>query len=86
VPSEVPGIVFLSGGQTPEEATARLDEIVKMAKKQNAPWRITFSYSRALQDPVLKTWRGDDKNVSVAQQIFAKRVQETSLASEGQYK
>ena len=85
VPKDIPGIVFLSGGQTPEEATVRLNEIVKMAQKQNAPWRITFSYSRALQDPVLKAWRGDDKNTPTAQRIFQKHVEETSTASEGKY-
>lgn len=85
VPENVPGIVFLSGGQTPEEATARLNEIVKTARKQNAPWRITFSFSRALQDPVLKTWRGDDNNAEAAQRIFQKRVKETSAASEGKF-
>ena len=85
VPKEVPGIVFLSGGQTPEDATARLNEIVKQARKQNAPWRITFSYSRALQEPVLKAWSGKDENVETAQKIFERRVQETSLASEGAY-
>lgn len=85
VPSEVPGIVFLSGGQTPEEATARLNEIVKTAKKRNAPWRITFSYSRALQEPVLKAWSGNSENAKLAQEIFARRVAETSAASEGKY-
>lgn len=85
VPKSVQGIVFLSGGQTPEEATARLNEIVKMARKQNASWRITFSYSRALQDPVLKAWHGDDKMVGAAQQIFQKRVDETSAAAEGTF-
>lgn len=85
VPPAVPGIVLLSGGQTPEEATVRLNEIVKEARKQNAPWRITFSYSRALQDPVLKEWSGNDKNAKSAQEIFAKRVKETSAASEGVY-
>ncbi len=86
VPKDVPGIVFLSGGQTSREATLRLNEIVKTARKQNAPWRFTFSYSRALQDPVLKAWRGDDKNTAVAQQIFQKRIRETSAASEGNYR
>ncbi|MEK7169874.1 MAG: class I fructose-bisphosphate aldolase [Patescibacteria group bacterium] len=86
VPKEVPGIVFLSGGQTPEEATERLNEIVKQAKKQNTPWRITFSYSRALQEPVMKEWAGKAEKVASAQKIFAKRVKETSLASEGKFK
>jgi fructose-bisphosphate aldolase class I len=86
VPSDVSGIVFLSGGQTPEEATTRLNEIVKAARKQNAPWRITFSFSRALQDPVLAAWHGDAKNTAAAQEIFKKRVNETAAAAEGKFK
>jgi fructose-bisphosphate aldolase class I len=85
VPKEVPGIVFLSGGQTPVEATERLQEIVKQAKKRKAPWRISFSYSRALQDPVMGAWVGKDENVKSAQEVFAKRVKETALASEGKF-
>jgi len=85
VPKEVPGIVFLSGGQTSEEATDRLNEIVKQAKKQHTPWRISFSYSRALQEPVMKEWLGKPEKVASAQAIFGKRVQETSEASEGKY-
>jgi len=85
VPEEVPGIVFLSGGQSAEEATERLNEIVRQAKKTNAPWRITFSYSRALQDPVLQAWAGNSENTLAAQRIFQTRVQETSAASEGTY-
>ncbi len=85
VPREMPGIVFLSGGQTPLEATERLNEIVKEAKKQELPWRITFSYSRALQEPVLKAWSGKTENVTTAQETFEKRVEETARASEGRY-
>ncbi len=85
VPKEVQGIVFLSGGQTPEEATVRLNEIVKQAKKQNAPWRISFSFSRALQDPVLKEGAGDDTKKESAQAIFTKRVSETARAARGEY-
>lgn len=86
VPSDVPGIVFLSGGQTPEEATVRLDAIAKMAKKETLPWRITFSYSRALQAPVIAEWKGQDSRVTSAQAIFARRVEETALASVGKFK
>ena len=86
VPAEVPGIVFLSGGQTPEEATERLNEIVTQAKEQNAPWRISFSYSRALQEPVMKEWSGKPEKVASAQKIFQERVRETSAASEGKFK
>ncbi len=83
VPREVPGIVFLSGGQSSEEATIRLNEIAKLALKQNAPWRISFSYSRALQDPVLAAWAGRDENRHKAQEIFQRRVNETARASTG---
>src|SRR3989338_4038524 len=75
VPKEVPGIVFLSGGQSPEEATERLNEIVKQANEQKAPWRITFSYSRALQEPVLREWSGREDHITSAQQIFKQRVE-----------
>jgi len=85
VPKKISGIVFLSGGQTPKEATVRLNEIVKTGKEQNAPWRITFSYSRALQDPVLKEWSGRSERMRSAQEIFKRRVEETSAASEGKY-
>ena len=80
VPPELPGIVFLSGGQTSEEATNNLNAIAQL---QPFPWRITFSYSRALQDPVMKAWMGDDTNVAAAQEIFGRRVEETARASEG---
>lgn len=85
VPKEVPGVVFLSGGQTPEEATVRLNEMVREAKKQHAPWCITFSFSRALQDPVLKAWAGKDGQTAKAQEIFRTRVEETSLAAKGEF-
>lgn len=90
VPFEVPGIVFLSGGQTPEEATLRLNEIAKKLIDQHkgpAPlWKISFSYSRALQEPVLARWAGQEANVREAQRIFQKRVAETAAASLGEFK
>ena len=82
VPHEVPGVVFLSGGQSPEAATRNLNA---MAKCGPHPWRLTFSYSRALQDPVMAAWMGDDRNVATAQEVFLKRVQETARASEGEF-
>lgn len=87
VPKELSGIVFLSGGQSPTEATKNLNEIVQLSR-QNAgecPWRLTFSYSRALQEPVMQAWMGKDENKKRAQEIFAIRVKETALASEGKY-
>lgn len=82
VPSEVPGIVFLSGGQKPQEATEHLNEMVKMG---GYPWRLTFSYARALQDQAMDTWAGEDVNIEKAQEIFRNRVIETARASEGKY-
>lgn len=81
VPPAVPGVVFLSGGQTPPEATAHL---AAMNAAGPHPWVLTFSYSRAIQDPVLDTWRGNVANVAAAQSAFAERVRENGLASLGQ--
>lgn len=86
VPKSVAGIVFLSGGQTPLEATVRLNAIATKAHTLKAPWPLTFSYSRALQAPVIAEWKGQDASVTSAQAIFKKRVEETVLASEGKFK
>lgn len=83
VPSEVPGIVFLSGGQSSEEATANLNEINKT--KVKSPWELSFSFARALQMPALETWRGEEKNVKMAQEVFRKRAKLVSLARQGKY-
>lgn len=83
VPSDVPGIVFLSGGQTAEEATANLNE---MNKTKDNPWEISFSFSRALQNPVLKAWSGKGENIALAQKEFYKRARLSSLARKGEYK
>src|SRR3989338_3136323 len=85
VPREVAGVVFLSGGQSEQEATERLCEIVKEGKRKKSPWPFSFSYSRALQDSVMKTWAGKEENAEKAQEVFAKRVEETSVASRGEY-
>ena len=82
VPEEVAGIVFLSGGQTPEQATENLNEMAKISGK---PWPLTFSYSRAIQDPVMKAWAGKSENVKKAQDILRKRVLATAAASEGKW-
>lgn len=82
VPKQVAGIVFLSGGQTPVEATENLNE---MAKIKDKPWPLTFSYSRALQDSVMAAWQGKEENVKKAQEIFRKRVLAAAAASEGRY-
>lgn len=82
VPATVPGIVFLSGGQTPEEATLNLNEIVK--RKADAPWELTFSYARALQGEALSTWVGKMENLSSAQEAFSKRLEMVSKARRGE--
>lgn len=80
VPPAVPGVVFLSGGQTPDRATAHLDA---MNRTGPHPWVVSFSYSRAIQDPVLERWRGESRNVAGAQAAFAERVRLNGLASQG---
>lgn len=81
VPPEVAGIVFLSGGQTPDEATNNLDEIVKL--KGDAPWQLSFSFARALQSEAMEEWGGKDENISAAQQKFISRLQKVSNARNG---
>lgn len=81
VPSEVPGIVFLSGGQTPDEATANLNEIVKVGK--DCPWQLSFSFARALQEETLSVWQGKDENIKEAQDVFYGRAKLVSLARQG---
>jgi len=83
VPAALPGVVFLSGGQTDENATAHLDAMVRMG---NLPWPLTFSYSRALQAVALKAWRGQASNVGAAQKAFLHRARMNSLAARGQWK
>lgn len=82
VPSAVPTINFLSGGQSSEQATAHLDAMNKMGP---LPWNLSFSYARALQDYAMKTWKGDAKNVAAAQKEFYKRAKLNSLAATGKY-
>ncbi len=83
VPAQVPGVVFLSGGLTPEDSTLYLNEINK--NKADTPWQISFSFGRALQEPVLSTWQGKEENRENSQQAFLKRVKLNSLAREGKY-
>lgn len=84
VPAAVPSINFLSGGQTPEQATIRLNAI--NTRYPHAPWALSFSYARALQEPVLATWRGQAANVAAAQQAFQLRAQLNAAARRGQYR
>jgi fructose-bisphosphate aldolase, class I len=82
VPAAVAGIVFLSGGQKAEPATAHLNAMNQMG---SLPWPLSFSYGRALQDPALKTWAGKSGNVSAAQKALYHRAKCNGLASLGQY-
>jgi fructose-bisphosphate aldolase class I len=83
VPAAVPGIAFLSGGQSDEDATAHLDAINKMGP---LPWHVSFSYGRALQAAPQKTWSGKNENVAAAQRVFSHRAMMNSLATLGQWK
>jgi fructose-bisphosphate aldolase class I len=82
VPAAVPGIVFLSGGQSDEDATAHLDA---MNRRGPQPWQLSFSYGRALQSAALEAWRGEDANVAAAQAAYAKRARLNGLARSGDY-
>lgn len=82
VPAAVPGILFLSGGQTPEQATAHLNAMNRMGPH---PWEIGFSYARALQEPPMKTWKGSTTNVLAAQRQFYHRARCNSEARYGRY-
>jgi fructose-bisphosphate aldolase class I len=83
VPSAVPGIVFLSGGQSEIDATINLNAINQYQGKK--PWALSFSYGRALQASVLKSWQGKDGNVAAAQKTFLQRSQANGLATLGKY-
>ena len=98
VPQETAGIVFLSGGQSPQQATGNLSEIIKTSRNSGPPaglrlrgsdsrsgWPLTFSFSRALQEPVLQIWRGDSSKVEPAQQAFLKRLKLNAAALKGSY-
>src|SRR6187551_2814481 len=84
VPASVPTINFLSGGQTPEEATANLNAI-NVATGGRAPWVLSFSFARALQDPVMHLWAGNAAKVPAAQQAFHHRLRMNSLARDGKW-
>lgn len=82
VPAAVPGILFLSGGQSPAEATANLDALNRLGPQ---PWRLSFSYGRALQDPALQAWQGQPAHARACQDALRKRAWLNGLASEGKY-
>lgn len=80
VPRQVAGIAFLSGGQTPDQATENLAAVTKRAHEINAPWPLTFSYARALQEEALALWQGKDENVPAARAAFLARLAKVSAA------
>ncbi len=82
VPHDVGGIVFLSGGQTPKRATQNLNAIASLGEQ---PWPITFSYSRAIEEPFLQAWGGKLENTASAQEMLLYACQMNSLASQGKY-
>ena len=84
VPSAVPGIAFLSGGQTDEKASAHLNAMNQLLNG-GGPWNLTYSYGRALQAPALKAWGGSSDNVPAAQDAFYKRARLNALATKGEY-
>jgi fructose-bisphosphate aldolase class I len=82
VPAAVPGIAFLSGGQSDEEATAHLDAMNKIG---GLPWKLTFSYGRALQAAPQKAWSGKTENIAAGQRAFTHRAKMNALASKGEW-
>jgi fructose-bisphosphate aldolase class I len=83
VPAAVPGIVFLSGGQSDRLATAHLNAINRLPGPK--PWKLSFSYGRALQDAALEAWHGRDENLKTAQDAFSHRARCNGAASLGRY-
>ncbi len=83
VPPILPGIVFLSGGQSPEESTRHLNAMNEMGSH---PWKLTFSFGRALQEPSMQAWDGRPENVKKGQELFLQRAKLNSLAQKGEYK
>jgi fructose-bisphosphate aldolase class I len=82
VPAAVPGIVFLSGGQSAEDATDHLNAMNAMGPQ---PWEVSFSYGRALQAPVLAAWQGLEDNAAAAQKALLRRCELNGLARDGTY-
>ncbi|MCG8531265.1 MAG: fructose-bisphosphate aldolase class I [Desulfovibrionales bacterium] len=83
VPAAVPGITFLSGGQTPLQATANLNAMNQLV---HLPWKLSFSFGRALQEDALKTWAGNPNNKSLIQDVFYHRAKCNGAACEGMYR
>ncbi len=85
VPAAVPGIAFLSGGQSGQLASERLNAM-HTRFKDKMPWELTFSFSRAIQQPALEAWKGDDNNIAIAQKLLYHRAWCNSMARQGLYK
>jgi len=83
VPSAVPSINFLSGGQTPEQATQNLNNMHRLTHQ--LPWNLSFSYARALQEPSMKAWHGKSDTIAIAQKMLLQRAELNSLAIQGKY-
>lgn len=81
VPKQIAGILFLSGGQTPDEATDNLAAITRRAREAGAPWPLSFSYARALQDEALSVWLGKEENVPAARAAFLARLEKVASAA-----
>ena len=84
VPAAVPGIAFLSGGQSPELASARLNAM-NLRFRPSLPWALTFSFSRAIQQPALEIWMGEEAHVATAQKVLLHRVKCNRAARQGKY-
>ena len=85
VPAAVPGVAFLSGGQSDEAATMHLNRMNIMAKDLNLPWRLSFSYARAIQQAALEAWQGKPANIAMAQAVLLHRARCNSAATLGRY-
>jgi fructose-bisphosphate aldolase, class I len=84
VPAAVPGVAFLSGGQSAELASARLNAM-NLRWRSKTPWVLTFSFSRAIQQPALDTWKGEEANIDAAQKVLYHRARSNSMARRGEY-
>lgn len=84
VPAAVPGVAFLSGGQSAQDASAHLNAM-HVKYKNKLPWALTFSFARAVQQPAMEYWQGKDENVAIAQQLLYKRVSINNAARRGEY-
>ena len=81
VPRQIAGVVFLSGGQMPDQATDNLSAICRLSRtNEGTPWPLTFSYARALQDEALSLWKGKEENIPIARAAFLTRLAKVSAA------